>query len=137
MADNLKPKAVGAESADSLNPRNEEVPMADNKPQMKAVPESAPAPETTPETPALEPEVGANPATAPQASPEQLDEDEKEFRSMRRDLPGVAGASAVGIVSIGVAKVPGKNEFFRTHPDFRRSSPSSISMSTWTNISSP
>jgi hypothetical protein len=59
------------------------------------------------------------PANAPQASPEQLDEDEKEFRAMRRDLPGVAGASAVGIVSIGVAKVPGKNEFFRTHPDFR------------------
>jgi hypothetical protein len=25
----------------------------------------------------------------------------------------------VGIVAIGVAKTPGKNEFFRTHPDFR------------------
>jgi hypothetical protein len=31
----------------------------------------------------------------------------------------VKGASAVGIVSIGVAKVPGKNEFFRTHAEFR------------------
>jgi hypothetical protein len=69
--------------------------------------------------PALESEAGASPATAPHASPEQLDEDEKEFRAMRRDLPGVQGASAVGIVSIGVSKVPGKNEFFRTHPDFR------------------
>jgi hypothetical protein len=51
-------------------------------------------------------------------SDEQLDEDELEFRKMRRDLPGVKGASAVGIVSIGVAKIPGKNEFFRSHPDF-------------------
>jgi hypothetical protein len=48
-----------------------------------------------------------------------LDEDEAEFRRLRRDLPGSKGASAVGIVSIGVGKSPGKNEFFRTHPDFR------------------
>jgi hypothetical protein len=48
-----------------------------------------------------------------------LDEDEKEFRALRRDLPGVKGSSVVGIVSIGVAKIPGKNEFFRTHPEFR------------------
>src|SRR5436190_13493791 len=52
-------------------------------------------------------------------SDEELDEEEKEFRALRRDLPGVKGASAVGIVAIGVAKTPGKNEFFRTHPDFR------------------
>jgi hypothetical protein len=52
-------------------------------------------------------------------SDEQLDEDEQEFRKMRRDLPGVKGASAIGIVSIGVTKIPGKNEFFRTHPDFQ------------------
>jgi hypothetical protein len=54
--------------------------------------------------------------------PEQEpDEDEQEFTRMRRDLAGVKGASAVGIVSIGVSKLPGKgkNEFFRTHPDFR------------------
>ncbi len=50
---------------------------------------------------------------------EELDEDEQEFRSLRRDLPGVKGASAIGIVSIGVDKVPGRNEFFRTHPSFR------------------
>jgi hypothetical protein len=50
---------------------------------------------------------------------EELDDEEKEFRALRRDLPGVKGASAVGIVSIGVAKIPGKNEFFRTHPEFR------------------
>jgi hypothetical protein len=49
---------------------------------------------------------------------EELDEEEKEFRALRRDLPGVKGASAVGIVAISVGKTPGKNEFFRTHPDF-------------------
>jgi hypothetical protein len=50
---------------------------------------------------------------------EVLDEDEAEFRKLRRDLPGVKGASAAGIVAVNVAKIPGKNEFFRTHPDFR------------------
>ena len=50
---------------------------------------------------------------------EELDEEEAEFQKLRRDLPGVKGASAVGIVSIGVNKIPGKNEFFRTHPKFR------------------
>ena len=50
---------------------------------------------------------------------EELDEEEAEFRAMRRDLPGVKGASAAGIVAIAVSKTPGKNKFFRTHPDFR------------------
>lgn len=50
---------------------------------------------------------------------EELDADEKDFRALRRDLPGVKGASAVGIVNINVSKSPGKNEFFRTHPEFR------------------
>jgi hypothetical protein len=50
---------------------------------------------------------------------EQLDEDEAEFRKLRRDLPGVKGASAVGIVAINVSKKPDKNTFFRTHKDFR------------------
>jgi hypothetical protein len=48
-----------------------------------------------------------------------LDGDEAEYRRLRRDLPGVSGASAIGIVAIGVAKLPGRNEFFRTCPDFR------------------
>ena len=38
---------------------------------------------------------------------------------MRRDLPGVKGAGAAGIVAISVGKAPAKNEFFRTHPTFR------------------
>jgi hypothetical protein len=47
------------------------------------------------------------------------DADEVEFRKLRRDLPGVRGASAAGIVSIGVGKIPGVNEFFRTNREFR------------------
>jgi hypothetical protein len=52
-------------------------------------------------------------------TPEELDEEEQEFRALRRDLPGVKGVSAAGIVAISVGKVPGKNEFFRTHTEFR------------------
>ena len=52
---------------------------------------------------------------------EELDADEQEFRAMRRDLHGVKGASAAGIVAISVGKMPTKNEFFRTHRDFGRS----------------
>jgi hypothetical protein len=73
------------------------------KPQVKVVPDNTPEPETKTAVP----------------TPEELDKEEEEFRKLRRDLPGVKGASAVGVVTIGVAKLPGKNEFFRTHPDFR------------------
>ena len=54
---------------------------------------------------------------------EELDEDEAEFRAMRRDMDGVKGTSAAGIVSINVGKAPPKNEFFRTHPSFAPSVP--------------
>ncbi len=51
---------------------------------------------------------------------QELDEDEREFRALRKDLPGVKGSAASGIVTIAVHKNPApKNEFFRTHPDFR------------------
>ena len=58
-------------------------------------------------------------ASMPQAEIEQLDDEEKEFRALRRDLPGVKGTSAAGIVAISVGKAPAKNEFFRTHKEFR------------------
>jgi hypothetical protein len=60
------------------------------------------------------------PATAT-ATEAELDADEQEFRRLRRDLPGVKGASAAGIVAISVGKKPTakENEYFRTHPDFR------------------
>ena len=52
-------------------------------------------------------------------SSEELDKEEEEFRALRRDIPGLKGASAIGIVSINVGKVPGRNEFFRTNQEFR------------------
>jgi hypothetical protein len=64
-----------------------------------------------------DPDSIAKPATIPTAG--ELDAEEQEFRAIRRDLPGVKGASAVGIVSISVSKTPGKNEFFRAHREFR------------------
>ena len=65
---------------------------------------------------------------APEQNPElvtdeMLDADEAEFARLRRDLPGVKGASAAGVVSIGVGRTPGKNEFFRTHAEFRPTVP--------------
>jgi hypothetical protein len=62
-----------------------------------------------------------DPAEVLAAHAEQLDEEEAEFRKLRRDLPGVKGSSAAGIIAISVKKAPTKNEFFRTHkdPDFR------------------
>ena len=51
---------------------------------------------------------------------EELDEEEREFRALRRDLPGVKGAAEAGLLAISVGKAPTpKNEFYRTHPDFR------------------
>lgn len=68
-----------------------------------------------------ESDVPLDPPVTPVAQDEQLDAEEAEFRKLRRDLPGVKGAAAAGIVAISVAKAPTKNEFFRTHkdPDFR------------------
>src|SRR5262249_58203433 len=52
MANNLKPNPADAERAGSLHPPNQEVPMADNKPQMiQAVSESTPMSELTPDVP--------------------------------------------------------------------------------------
>src|SRR5215813_15268604 len=51
---------------------------------------------------------------------EELDEEEKEFRALRRDLPGVKGAADVGMLTISVGKqITPKNEFYRTHKTFR------------------
>ena len=46
-------------------------------------------------------------------SSQELDEEEKEFRALRRDLPGVKGAAEVGMLTIGVGRQPTpKNEFY-------------------------
>jgi hypothetical protein len=73
------------------------------------------APETA-TTANVAPEIDAIAAEVAQEHADQFDDEEEEFRRLRRDLPGVKGASAGGIVAIGVTKIPGKNEFFRTHP---------------------
>jgi hypothetical protein len=70
-------------------------------------------PQTAEDTPLAKPE-----ADVPPEHLEQLDAEETEFQAIRRDLPGVKGTSAIGIVAISVAKTPVKNEFFRTHRDF-------------------
>ena len=77
--------------------------------------QAVPRPTTKPERPPGD----GPPLKIVPPTPEELDEEEQEFRALRRDLPGVKGASAAGIVTIGVAKIPGKNEFFRTHAEFR------------------
>jgi hypothetical protein len=43
----------------------------------------------------------------------------RRARALRRDLPGVKGASSAGTVALSVGKTPQKNEFFRTHREFR------------------
>src|SRR5262245_18731291 len=51
---------------------------------------------------------------------EELDAEEKEFRALRRDLPGVKNAADIGLLTVSVGRQPSpKYEFFRTHPDFR------------------
>jgi hypothetical protein len=91
--------------------------MAKTKPQLVADTEQTPKPDAEPDKAA---EQNPKPAESmSQAESEQLDEEEKEFRALRRDLPGVKGASAAGIVAISVGKTPSKNEFFRTHKEFR------------------
>jgi hypothetical protein len=51
---------------------------------------------------------------------EELDEEEKEFRALRRDLPGVRGGGETGMLTISVGKQPSpKNTFYRTHKTFR------------------
>ena len=69
-----------------------------------------------------EPEIVSGPPQPVAISPEleeEFDEEEAEFRAIRKDLPGVKGASATGIVAISVGKTPTKNEFFRSHKTFR------------------
>ena len=61
----------------------------------------------------------SQPASITPATEEELDEEEKEFRALRRDLDGVKGASSAGIVAISVGKIPPTNEFFRSHTKFR------------------
>jgi hypothetical protein len=94
-------------------------PLADDTPDESPATDSAIPPEITPladDTPNESPTTDS--AIPPEVAAE-LDEEEKEFRALWRDLPGVKGSSAAGIVTLSVGRIPPKNEFFRTHPDFR------------------
>jgi hypothetical protein len=66
-----------------------------------------------------EPGINITTTATDHVSNEVDDAEEAEFRSIRRDLPGVKGLSAAGIVAVSVGKIPAKNEFFRAHPEFR------------------
>jgi hypothetical protein len=103
--------------AKSRAQRRRRVKAAEERPPLPDETQSAPEPVSRPK-PESEPELGSN-ASIPSELKQELDEEEKEFRAIRRDLDGVKGASAAGIVIIAVSKTPGKNEFFRTHPTFR------------------
>jgi hypothetical protein len=70
-----------------------------------------------PDTPEVD-KLGGAASISPEME-EELDAEEQEFRALRRDLDSVKGSSSAGIVAISVGKAPAKNEFFRTHPEFR------------------
>jgi hypothetical protein len=106
--------------------------MAKTKPQLAADTKQTLKPDAEPDKAV---EQNSRPAESmSQAESEQLDDEEKEFHALRRDLPGVKGTSAAGIVTISVGKKPAKNEFFRAHKEFRyRSSRSWILRLAWSN----
>ena len=68
-------------------------------------------------TPSPDPNAEATPPQTETSHEEKLDAEELEFRKLRRDLPGVKGSAAAGIVTISMAKAPSKDVYFRTHPD--------------------
>jgi hypothetical protein len=52
-------------------------------------------------------------------TPEELDEEEQEFRALRRDVPGVKGSAEAGTLTISVGRQPSpKNTYYRTHKTF-------------------
>ena len=93
----------------------EKVP-ASEPPKVAEIPETPPMAQTS-----SDPQHNASASDGAAVSPElkaELDADEAEFRALRRDLDGVKGSSAAGIVAINVDKAPPRNTFFRTHPTF-------------------
>jgi hypothetical protein len=118
------PMTASSETGDVMTkPKPTLVPETPDTPETSGARNSGPPPDSDQNPdPAVEPTsptAETQTAGMSQAESEQLDEEEKEFRALRRDLPGVKGASAAGIVAISVGKTPSKNEFFRTHKEFR------------------
>ena len=48
-----------------------------------------------------------------------LDREEADYRALCVDDDDGAGSTGAGLIAIGVAKVPSKEEFFRTHPTMK------------------
>ena len=93
------------------------VPETPDTPETSGAPNPGPPTDSGHTDPAAEPAsetVETQTASMSQAEIEQLDEEEKEFRALRRDLPGVKGASAAGIVAISVGKTPRRMSFSGT-----------------------
>jgi hypothetical protein len=50
---------------------------------------------------------------------EVLDKEEEEFRRLQRGVPGVKGASDIGLLTVSIGRQPLRHEFYRTSVDFR------------------
>lgn len=74
----------------------------------------APAPELSSASPADALQAGAQLSAEQQAA---LDQEEADYRALSLDTDD-GGSSTGGIAAIGVAKVPDKEQFFRTKPEF-------------------
>jgi hypothetical protein len=105
----MSSEAAGAalHKSAALNIRKEITIMAKSKPRVVTNEDTTPPPSLG----------EATPSQTEKSHEEKLDAEEIEFRKMRRDLPGVKGSAAAGIVTIAVVKAPQKETYFRTHPD--------------------
>ena len=82
----------------------------------------------------VEAAVDANPGVSQVEHQEQLDEEEREFRALRRDFPGVKGAGAAGIVAVSSPRSPARMSSSAPTPNSGRSMPWSISKLAWNGI---
>lgn len=121
-AENLPTEGIAPPAATGDRKPNGEAPdeptpdAAATKPRGKKAKAKEPSPDKNDDLP-----IDIKPGSGPdgETTPEDLDEDAREFARLRRDLPNVGGSAAIGIISIGVTKAPPRNEFFRTKKGFR------------------
>jgi hypothetical protein len=110
----IPPKPDGAEPTTSIDPQSPQPRRRGRPRKAKPNPENGAEPQRQkkPNGEAPQQDDSGHPST------EELDADEEEYRRLRRDLPHVAGAAVAGIIALGVAKTPDKNDFFRTKKGF-------------------
>ena len=90
---------------------------ADPAPEVEARPRDSKPPSLGAAAAPIDAKSGSGPNG--ETTTEDLDEDAAEFARLRRDLPNVSGAAALGITAISVVKAPPRNEFFRAWKGFR------------------